>query len=81
MNNLYQDGIKSGRDQDKSVPGSGSNLEQSIPGYITEAAVIISEALDLESEERYAESVEAYRSAIGKQKLLKCVSCFKSVPL
>jgi len=62
----HQDGIKSGCDQDKSIPGSGSNLDQSIPGYITEAAVIISEALDLESEERYAESVEAYRSAIGK---------------
>eukprot|EP00088_Acartia_fossae_P004612 TRINITY_DN11987_c0_g1_i4.p1 TRINITY_DN11987_c0_g1~~TRINITY_DN11987_c0_g1_i4.p1 ORF type:complete len:645 (-),score=119.06 TRINITY_DN11987_c0_g1_i4:16-1950(-) len=40
--------------------------EASIPSYITEAALIISEALVLEAEEKYAESVEAYRSAIGK---------------
>lgn len=50
------------RSDDKAV----YDQDTSIPGYITEAAVIISQALDLESEEKYAESVEAYRSAIGK---------------
>jgi len=53
-----------------SLPAEGSNLvtkeDGTLPSYITDAAVVISEALVLEAEEKFTESVEAYRSAIGK---------------
>ena len=45
-----------------------TNYEDSnggIPVYITEAALIISEALSLEAEERFDLSIASYRSAIG----------------
>lgn len=37
-----------------------------IPAYITEAARIIADALSLEAEEKFEESITAYRSAIGR---------------
>jgi len=53
-----------------NLPAEGSSLvtkeDGTLPSYITEAAVVISEALVLEAEEKFTESVEAYRSAIGK---------------
>ena len=61
------------RPSEAACPGEEAgltNYEDSnggIPVYITEAAQIIAEALSLEAEEKFDQSIASYRSAIGRK--------------
>jgi len=61
------------RPTEAACPGEEAgltNYEDSnggIPLYITESAQIIAEALSLEAEEKFDQSIASYRSAIGRK--------------
>lgn len=65
--------VELSRPTEAACPGEEAgltNYEDSnggIPLYITESAQIIAEALSLEAEEKFDQSIASYRSAIGRE--------------